>query len=198
MIRFSEGLNGQKLDVHDAFDNKTPYFDSKMSVDVASAFWDREFESFSDISIIDILNYDEESFSFDIDLSDMKELLNKFNEEEWVRLSDEEKEETIDELVKTISGKLELKEIPDVGCYDADPSDCGFYDPGNNLLGINACELDDPRELVNTIAHELRHAYQYQCAENPDSYEDKLYRINIDNYIKPVITEAGECLLFLD
>ena len=198
MIRFSEGVTEGQFETRDLFENKVPSFDTNISTDDAVAFWNKEFMSLSDVSILDILNYDEESFSFDIDISDNKELLNNFKESNWNDLSDEERKEAVSELTKKIAEKLELKEIPTIEFYNADPSDCGYYDADQNVLGINSCELDDPTELVNTIAHELRHAYQHEHANNPESHTDDLYRINFAYYIRPMFTDDGECLLFYD
>lgn len=54
------------------------------------------------------------------------------------------------------------------------PSNCGYYYSGLNNLGINVCELSAPKELINTVAHELRHAYQEQRAMDPKTEMDYL------------------------
>lgn len=82
--------------------------------------------------------------------------------------------------------------------FEDDPSNCGCYYSGLNILGINVCELSDPKELINTVAHELRHAYQEQRALNPETEMDYKYLTNLRNYISPIFTENGDYILFTD
>ena len=59
-------------------------------------------------------------------------------------------------------------------------------------------QLEDPKELLNTIAHELRHAFQRQSADNPHSDIDYIYLMNLKNYISPIILHNGKCILYTD
>ena len=43
--------------------------------------------------------------------------------------------------------------------------------------------MDDPYETVDTIAHELRHAYQDRHARQPETKLDELYAANFEMYI---------------
>ena len=101
-------------------------------------------------------------------------------------------------LVDRISELLGLKDIPEVVYFQDDPSNMGVYYASFNMLGVNECLLEDPTELVDTVAHELRHAYQHLRAEMPQNYEDLLYKINLANYISPMFNEDGDCLLYTD
>lgn len=58
--------------------------------------------------------------------------------------------------------------------------------------------FNDSSELVNTIAHEMRHAYQEYRAGLLETREDELYRVNLDNYISPVQLPEGGWLFFTD
>ena len=58
--------------------------------------------------------------------------------------------------------------------------------------------MNDPDELIDTIAHELRHAFQHQKAMAPESALDMLYRVNFDNYISPLPLGDGKFLFFAD
>ena len=52
--------------------------------------------------------------------------------------------------------------------------------------------------MLNTISHELRHAYQDQRAMNPETEMDYKYLANLNNYVSPLFTETGECMLYID
>ena len=82
--------------------------------------------------------------------------------------------------------------------YDADKNDCGVYNHATHSTELNRSLLNDPGELIDTIAHELRHAYQHQKAMAPESELDLLYRVNFDNYISPLPLGDGKFLFFTD
>lgn len=90
-----------------------------------------------------------------------------------------------------IAEKLEIENRPAIEFYESNPCDCGAFDPDRNVICINQNNFDDPEEIINTIAHETRHAYQFQKAENPENYMDLLYAYNFANYISPYMDEDG-------
>ena len=75
---------------------------------------------------------------------------------------------------------------------------CGAFVPEENKIEINRTILTDPKEVVDTIAHEMRHAYQHQRAEMLETWQDFLYRLNFENYISPVSLADGKYLFFTD
>jgi len=89
------------------------------------------------------------------------------------------------------------RDPPEVSQYDAHPGDYGFYDPENHTLNFGSSELehDDPREAVNTLAHEDRHAYQDWVLDHPKAHHDAAevdaWRDNSDNYIRPELDYEG-------
>ena len=178
--------------------SEVPMFNTDISPEEAMSFWDKQFESVPDISMKDILNRSEDEFSFDYDLSNMKELMDKFDNSKWADLSEDERMDLVEQAVSKIADILGLNEIPEVMYFEDDPSNCGYYYSGLNILGINVCELSDPKELINTVAHELRHAYQEQRAMDPETEMDYKYLTNLSNYISPLFTENGDCILFTD
>lgn len=198
MIRFSELSGMDELSAVENKKNETPLFDTALSVDESCSFWNDFFDEPNRVSILDILNHSESEFTFDVDISDMKELLNKFDDNEWNHYSDIDKMDIINEFVERVSEKLQLKDVPVVEFFRDDPENCGVYNAATNTISVNELELGQPKELLRTISHELRHAYQKEHAENPSSQTDLLYRINFDNYISPVFTEDGDCMLFTD
>ncbi len=74
------------------------------------------------------------------------------------------KKGTLQKISKAIGEELRIKDIPTVNISEGDDS-YGFYDPQRNTITLNSLFLSDPIELVNTIAHEMRHAYQHMRAE---------------------------------
>ena len=198
MFKFGEGaLEDEIKDTEISF-SEVPMFNTDISPEEAMSFWDKQFESVSEISMKDILNRSEDEFSFDYDLSNMKELMDEFDNSKWADLSEDERMDLVEQAVSKIADILGLNEIPEVMYFEDDPSNCGYYYSGLNILGINVCELSDPKELINTVAHELRHAYQEQRAMDPETEMDYKYLTNLSNYISPLFTENGDCILFTD
>lgn len=198
MLKFGEGTLGDEIKDTEVSFSEVPMFDTQISLEEAMTFWDKQFESVPEISMKDILNRSEEEFSFNYDLSDMRDILDKFDEENWTDLSENEQMDLVEQVVYRIAEILGLNEIPEVMYFEDDPSNCGCYYSGLNILGINVCELSDPKELINTVAHELRHAYQEQRALNPETEMDYKYLTNLRNYISPIFTENGDYILFTD
>lgn len=198
MLKFGEGTLGDEIKDTEVPFSEVPMFDTQISLEEAMTFWDKQFESVPEISMKDILNRSEEEFSFNCDLSDMRDILDKFDEENWTDLSENEQMDLVEQVVYRIAEILGLNEIPEVMYFEDDPSNCGCYYSGLNILGINVCELSDPKELINTVAHELRHAYQEQRALNPETEMDYKYLTNLRNYISPIFTENGDYILFTD
>lgn len=79
----------------------------------------------------------------------------------------------ISEFVSALSEDLGLEDIPEIAVFDDDDA-YGFYAPADNTINLNRQYFDDPVELVNTIAHEMRHAYQEYRAGLLETREDAL------------------------
>ena len=56
MFKFGEGALGDEIKDTEIQTADTPSFDTEMSVEDATAFWDKQFESVQEISMKDILN----------------------------------------------------------------------------------------------------------------------------------------------
>jgi hypothetical protein len=138
---------------------------------------------------------EEKEFTFEFDMKDIEPVLVKFDERNWTNLSDDERLEAVGELTVKIAGGLGLRSVPEIAYFEDHPSDRGMYYRGTDTLGINVCELQKPKGLVNTIAHELRHAYQRQRAENPETEMDQKYLANWQNYVSPMFDQNGELIL---
>ena len=206
MIKFGEmSSEVQKANSEntDAFKEIKPQ--EEMSKETADDYWENLFNGEIDDAesedelLYDVFERSEDEFDFDFEVSDdIVELLQDIKDIEWIYLDEDEKMDMIDSLSGKISKMLELKEQPDVIYYDADADDCGSYNRATNSIELNRCLLFDPGELIDTIAHELRHAYQHQKAMAPESRIDLLYRTNFENYISPICLGDGKFLFITD
>lgn len=141
----------------------------------------------------------EDEFDFDFELdNEIQVVLDRFGAAQWERLTDSEKVEAIKELAAVIDKKLGIEENPEIQFYNGRDGSCGAYVPGENKVEINRNTMDDPREVVDTVAHEMRHAYQHQRAGLQETWQDMLYKINFENYISPIPLADGKYLFFTD
>ena len=63
-------------------------------------------------------------------------------------------------------------------------------DKDTHTIFINAKNLEDAKETADTIAHEMRHAYQYVRAEELIESRDLLYSIGFIRYIQPAQNQS--------
>ncbi len=167
--------------------------------DEVQEFWDAFFlkpieTDINEESIVqDVYGRSEDEFQFDFDIEtpELKRLLYEFSRTCWDELPEDEKIKRIDQLVSMIGDQLGVEKKPQIEFYNAGIYDCGAYDPETNTIAINKANLDDPVEIVDTVAHEMRHAYQFQRAKNPQNYMDLLYAYNFTNYINPYVDKDG-------
>ena len=104
--------------------------------------------------LFSVFDRSEDEFDFDFEVSDdIIELLQKIKGSEWAYLDDAEKADTIEALSDKISELLGLRERPDISYYDADKNDCGVYNHATHSIELNRSLLNDPGELIDTIAH---------------------------------------------
>lgn len=206
MIKFGEmSSEVQKINPEntEAFKEIKPQ--EEMSKESADDYWENLFNGEIDEAeseeelLYDVFDRSEDEFVFDFEFSDdIVELLQDIKDTEWIYLDEDEKMDMIDALSNKISEMLGLKEQPDVIYYDADANDCGSYNQATKSIELNRCLLSDPGELIDTIAHELRHAYQHQRAMAPETRIDLLYRTNFENYISPICLGDGKFLFIAD
>jgi len=72
--------------------------------------------------------------------------------------------------------------------HEAGPDDYGYYDGEANSISIGSYSLahDYVREVVDTLAHESRHAYQQWAVNQPTLHDEgaevAAWRKNMENY----------------
>lgn len=146
----------------------------------------------------EIYDCDIDGFSFDnLDFEDerLEGIIKYFEADTWQKLDIDDKRAVIQAFETYLVKALDLKRPPRVIFYYGPQGDCGAYNRANNTIKINMNMIDNPKMAISTIAHETWHAYQYQCAENPQTRKDALYAINFINYIRPVMVD-GKWVMF--
>ncbi|MBQ2726863.1 MAG: hypothetical protein IJF78_14255, partial [Clostridia bacterium] len=118
--------------------------------------------------------------------TELDECLKDFEQSSWEQLTPEEQKEKTEQLADIIGNELNLENPPKVEYYYSEKNgDYGGYAASTNTIYINEKYLGDAKETVDTIAHESRHCWQHERAENPETAEDQAFKDNFDNYIKP-------------
>lgn len=131
-----------------------------------------------------------EDINIDVAEGKLNEALSDFQEECWSELSLEEQKAAIENLADYVKEVVNLDNPPKIEYYNREKNgEYGGYNPTTNTLKINEYMLYNAEEAADTIAHELWHAHQHECAENPHSALDYQYRYNFDNYIS---SELGQ------
>ena len=168
---------------------------SGFSVEDSMSFWDdklnnkyQEYEENYSEYLTELYNRSEDEFNYNIEVDDeLKDSVAKFESENWSQMNDGEKKDAIKDTMSHIAKNLDLSTIPKLKFYKDGLGPDGYYNPYNNHLNINIEKtfLSDSKELLNTLVHELRHAFQHERADMLETKEDALFRCNMDNYIDP-------------
>ena len=109
--------------------------------------------------------------------------------ENWENLDPGERLETLQELENKLA-EIQGRPPAPVFARPLPPGNMGYFDPTTNSISIGHEMLYDPSmrlELIDTIAHEGRHAYQHYAVEHPgfhpDEHEVEYWRMNFENYL---------------
>lgn len=174
----------------------------RTSIEETKTFWNRVFygesEEISEEELWEEIMYcDESEFDFSDVVDDGgKEILELFTADEWESLDADERYELIAKLAEYIGESLGLEEIPEIELVDIDDNCSGFYSERGNYIGINVNFWDDYKDVVDTIAHETRHAYQRFRADKLENRQDEIYKFNFDHYISTECDSEGKYINF--
>ncbi len=209
MIKFMDTMEAAaSTELSDVFDYKEIKPTSDVPMDEIHSFWDEVFgeeitfsaKELSDEKLWEAMFSREESdFTFDFDTQEKKlqKLLDKFDKDTWENSTEAEKIDAIENLVDCLCEALGIEKVPLVRFFEDEENVCGAFNSYSNTIDINRNTLHNPKEVVDTIAHETRHAYQYQRATIGKTDIDKLYAFNFENYISPIVID-GEFVNFLE
>jgi predicted SprT family Zn-dependent metalloprotease len=113
-------------------------------------------------------------------------LLDNFHESNWGDLSLEDQKQSMTDLATFVASDTGNENPPEIVFRDDMPDGSyGGYNPESNKIEINENMLDDSTEAADTIAHEMWHAHQHQCAQDPANERAAEYQEGFDNYISP-------------
>ena len=113
-------------------------------------------------------------------------VLNNFREDNWSDLSLEDQKQSMTDLAACVASDTGNNNPPEIVFRDdMNDGEYGGYNPETNTLEINENMLDDSAEAADTVAHEMWHAHQQQCAMDPTSEKGREYQEGFDNYISP-------------
>ena len=208
MIKFGEQVDTcekSNTDLSEKYKSIKPT--ENMSDSEVDDFWSNEFAKEKEDAELDvydkllseIFNRSEDELTIDFNVDEVLQgILHKFSLENWQEMKDADKLSVIKELAQAVGEKLGLDKIPEIKIFDGENEPYGNFDPLLNVVNLNKQYFDDPKEMVNTITHELRHAYQNMRAEIFETWEDALFKCNFDNYISPVPLPGGGYLFFMD
>lgn len=140
-------------------------------------------------------SYDFNGVNLESNPEQLDSILSDFSDSSWESLSIGDKRASMESLAEYVSDTIGLDNPPNIEFYNTpDSGDFGGYSGDTNTLYINEYTLSDANtgegvrtnyEAADTVAHELWHAYQHQCAKNPTSIRDYQYQYGFDNYIRP-------------
>lgn len=120
------------------------------------------------------------------DVERLDSLLNNFETENWESISLPEQKHAIDELAHYVEDVIGFQNTPTIEYYNnPQEGDYGGYNVATNTLSINEYMLYNSEEAADTVAHELWHAHQRECADHPQNARDYQYQYNFENYIRP-------------
>ncbi|MCC8130389.1 MAG: hypothetical protein LIO72_01360 [Ruminococcus sp.] len=118
--------------------------------------------------------------------AEIRESLGSFDQETWENLSEAEKEQAVERLRDSVAEDLQIKDKPTIVYYDNHvQGDFGYYDRRNNAVFVNRFYMDNPAETADTVAHETRHCWQHERADNPQTEQDYQFRENFKDYVRP-------------
>ncbi len=106
--------------------------------------------------------------------------------DKWQELTEEERLGALQKVENTLAQVQNRPPLP-VFAASMGPGEYGFFDGNSIRVNADALNGDDVAELVDTIAHEGRHAYQWYAVEHPNFHGNNLqiqaWKNNFSNYI---------------
>lgn len=126
-------------------------------------------------------------------ISDCLSEIDEIRYENWIELPYEDRQVVLQDLEYRIA-EIEHREPCQLNFRVMDEGNFGAFSPENKDITINtryviSCEFHDYQEMLDTLIHEGRHAYQdYNIATrevHSDVYITNEWSYNFDNYISP-------------
>ncbi len=126
----------------------------------------------------------------------------KYSQENWDKSTVEERKQILQDYMDEVVKVYGLENVkPNIvwdpnATYEEGRIKWGYYSHGKHTVTLNEQALSDSKgswdsyDLLETVSHELRHAYQHEAIDRPTDFEVTKETIdtwdnNFDNYIKP-------------
>ena len=102
----------------------------------------------------------------------------------WNKSSKKERKSICRQLVQFQSSKLGVDNIPEIVYSEIEDEVLAFYIKSNNTIILSkSCLNENNLSVLETIAHEVRHAYQWQYIERFDDKFARRLAKNFRNYV---------------
>lgn len=176
----------------------------KTSIEDTKSYWNRIFDVEKEwVSEEDLWNKmlycDETIFDFPSVVDEKtREVIESFDNARWETLDDVCRFELIKKLANFIGESLGIKELPEIELVELKEECMGYYSESGNYVAINTTYWNNPKEVIDTIAHEMRHAYQRYRADLCENSQDEIYKFNYEHYISPECDANGKYVNFID
>ena len=113
----------------------------------------------------------------------------EYNKNTWNKASIEERKNILTKYLAELSIIYGVTVSSSINFYSGSNSERGSYAHSKRLVSINEKYLTraDSYQIMQTVVHEMRHAYQHAAVDNPDSYEVsretiRQWKNNFSNY----------------
>ncbi|MFJ2757255.1 hypothetical protein ACIO3S_16745 [Nocardioides sp. NPDC087217] len=97
--------------------------------------------------------------------------------EKWETLTIEERKAVLEEMVKKIAEESGV-DMPTIDWSDLENDDWsdgsityGYWNDEEPTMALNPNVLDDPGQLINTVAHEVRHGRQHEAIDDKNDWQ---------------------------
>lgn len=120
---------------------------------------------------------------------DINEIIDDFKNGSWKELSSSEKIDFLQEFADAYAESIGLDNPPRVK-REHDPNVYGVHYHSKNLVKINLTNCSNPYKAMDTVVHEVNHAYQHQCVEKDEGYSNE-ERALIKAQIGPAYCDKG-------
>ena len=113
------------------------------------------------------------------DNPDYAHIVSSFDSFQYWKLDQQEKTELLQEYADYLADGLGMERHPVIVRQMWDDSLRAEYDYATEMITINARYLDLPEDVMNSVAHEICHAYQYSWVQLNECIKNDLYSFSI-------------------
>ncbi len=132
----------------------------------------------------------------------------KYSQEHWEKASVEERKQILQDYMDQVIVIYGLKDVDRTIIWDKNATytptriTWGSYTHDTHTVRLNERALSDSvgnwdsYDLLETVSHELRHAYQHEAVDHPTDYmvtaeTIATWKDNFDHYIRPEVDRTG-------